>query len=386
MTHVLTALALVAVVAVVRLLSRRRPRWFTHLPAPFWCYAAPMIVGSMGWLPHHSPVYTMLARYALPACLALLLVGTDLRAIVGLGPVALGVMAAGTIGIMLGGPLALAVFQRWLPPDAWMGVGALSGSWIGGSANMLAVREALGAPEHVFTPMIVVDTVCAYAWMAGLIALAGWQPQMDRWLGAREIWLRRLHSASQSQTLSARARSSGWLAAAVGASGLGCVWIARWLPPIGAAITRNTWAVLLATAVGLSWSLSARLRRQAAIASDCGTALLYLLLASIGASADVRSLFQAPVWLLVGVCWLLIHGAVLLLVGRLGRVPIFFLVTASQANVGGTASAPLVASVYQSELAVAGLLLAVVGNIAGTCLGLVTAWLCRWVAMAYGLA
>ncbi len=383
----IVAAALITLVSGVLWASRRHPtpRLFAYLPPPFWCYFLPMIAATVGWLPHQSPVYTFLTRYALPVCLVMLLLGTNVRAILGLGPVALGTMCAGTAGIMIGGPLALALLQRWLPPQTWMGVGALSGSWIGGSANMLAVKEALGVPAAIFTPMIVVDTVMAYTWMGGLIALAAWQPQVDRWLHARAAWLERVQQANvveDAVTPSRRSRLAITMAA--GALGLAGVWTGQRLPVIGAFVSHQTWTVLVATAIGIAWSCHAWTRRRARTTAAVGTFLLYLLLASIGATADVRSVTHAPLLLLLGAVWLVVHGLVLLAVGRMGRVPVFFLATASQANVGGPASAPIVASVYQPSLATVGLLLAVLGNMLGTGLGLLTAWLCRLVAAAYG--
>ncbi len=382
------AAALVLLVSAVLWWSRRDPppKFFDRLPPPLWCYFLPMVAATLGWLPQQSPVYVALAQYALPPCLILLLLGADVRAIAGLGPLALGVMAAGTAGIMLGAPLALALLQRWLPAQTWLGVGCLSGSWIGGSANMLAIREALGAPAAVFTPMIVVDTVLAYTWMGGLISLAAWQPQIDRWLHARPEWLDRLKATAVAP---AKSRTSWWsragVVAAAGLLGLACVWIGVQLPSPGAWMTAKTWTVLLATSGGVAWSCHRATRRRAQAAASVGTWLLYLLLASIGATADLRSVVHAPLLLLLGVIWLLVHGLVLLVVGRVWRVPVFFLATVSQADVGGVASAPLVASVYEPSLAPVGLLLAVLGNILGTYLGLVTAALCRLVAAAYGL-
>ena len=382
------AAVLVALVGGVLWLAHRPrpPRLFRYLPPPFWCYALPMIAATIGWLPHQSSVYALLTRYALPVCLIMLLLGTDVRAIAALGPVALGAMAAATAGIMLGAPLSLALFQRWLPASTWMGVGALSGSWIGGSANMLAVKESLGVPADVFTPMIVVDTVLAYAWMGGLIALAGWQSSLDRWLRARAAWLATLQRAAATPERTTTSRHSRVLIAVTAVLlGIGCVWLGRRLPALGAFISHSTWTVLLATALGVGWSCHRWTRERAHTSAAAGTFLLYLLLAAIGGSADLRSVTQAPLLLVVGVVWLAIHGAVLLLVGRLCSIPVFFLATASQANVGGPASAPIVASVYQPALAGVGLLLAVLGNIVGTGLGLATAWLCRAVAAAHGL-
>src|SRR5882672_2104334 len=157
---------------------------FHYLPSAFWCYFVPMLLSTFGLLPDQSRVYDFLTTYVLSACLILLLLDINLPAILRLGPTALTAMTVGALGISLGAVAAYAVFARWLPPETWKGVGALSASWIGGSANMLAVKEGLNAPATVFAPMVIVDTVVTYSWMGLLVALAPWQESWDRWVGA----------------------------------------------------------------------------------------------------------------------------------------------------------------------------------------------------------
>src|SRR5258706_215296 len=159
-------------------------RIFRYLPSAFWCYFIPMLLSTFGLLPDHSPIYDFLTTYVLSACLLLLLLDINLPAILRLGPTALTAMTVGALGIALGAVAAYAVFARCLPDETWKGVGALSASWIGGSANMLAVKEGLHAPDNVFAPMVIVDTVITYSWMGFLVALAPWQEVWDRWVGA----------------------------------------------------------------------------------------------------------------------------------------------------------------------------------------------------------
>ena len=181
------AAVLAAIVLGLVGLRDRRPRLFQYLPVPFWCYVLPMIGGTFRLFPEASPVYTLLGRYALPFCLSLLLINVDLRALVRLGRPAVLAMGLGVAGIGMGAVLGLFLFHGNLPPGAWKAVGALSASWTGGSANMLAVKEALSAPEAVFAPVVVIDSFFAYAWMAGLISLAGFQESFDRWVGAGTV-------------------------------------------------------------------------------------------------------------------------------------------------------------------------------------------------------
>src|ERR1035437_502722 len=181
----LAILLLAVVVGILALekLSFSR-RLFHYLPSAFWCYFIPMLLATFGFLPEHSPVYDFLTTYVLSACLVLLLLNVNLPAILRLGPTALTAMAVGAVGIAVGAVGAYAIFARWLPAETWKGVGALSASWIGGSANMLAVKEGLHAPDNVFAPMIIVDTIVTYSWMGILVALAPWQDTWDRWVKA----------------------------------------------------------------------------------------------------------------------------------------------------------------------------------------------------------
>jgi uncharacterized membrane protein len=132
--------------------------YFKYLPAMFWIYFVPMLTNTFGIIPKQSdaPVYSMVTYYGLPASLVLLLVSSDIGAIFKLGKTALVVMMAGSLGIILGGPTVFLIFKPWLPtPEFWMGFGALSGSWIGGSSNMIAVKEAIGTPQEIFRPWLL---------------------------------------------------------------------------------------------------------------------------------------------------------------------------------------------------------------------------------------
>ena len=170
----LLAAVLVGIVALVHLAARTPAlRWaFIVTPIPFWCYVLPMVGTTLGWWPATSPLYTTLSQYLLPICLVLLLIGTDLPALARLSRSALIVMLAGSVGIMGGMVLAVTLWHRWLPATAWMGLGALAGSWTGGSMNLLAVKEALNMPDAAIAPIIVVDTIVAYSWMALLLLLS----------------------------------------------------------------------------------------------------------------------------------------------------------------------------------------------------------------------
>ena len=375
------------VLAVLRLeKSPRLARLFHYLPSAFWCYFLPMVLATLGFFPEKSSVYTFFTTYVLSGCLILLLLNINLPAILRLGPMALGAMAAGALGIAVGAVGAHRLFARWLPPETWKGVGALSASWIGGSANMLAVKEALKTPETVFAPMVIVDTVITYSWMGLLVTLAVFQDRWDAWVRADRSALtdvtRRLEGLSFSPG-DREGETSPWHALwLVGSSlvmGALCIWIGARLPLVESlGLTPAGWSFLLVTGLGIFLSLTPAARLEKFGASRWGYLCLYLLLASLGARARLQYIFQAPLLVAMAYVWVFIHACFLGLYGVVFRVPLFFLVTSSQANIGGTASTPIVAGVYQPRLATLGLLLAIAGNVIGTYAGLLIAQACRW--------
>ena len=353
---------------------------FDVIPPVIYVYFLPMIATTFGITPSASPAYDWMTRYLLPFALLLLMISIDLKSIARLGPTALFMVVAGTVGIVIGGPISLMIFKGFLPADAWMGFAALSGSWIGGTANMVAVAESVGTPDSAFGPIIVVDTVVGYGWMGVLLLFSGYQALFDKRTGANtsaiEDTNRRLAEMNQDRHPTT-IRDSAVMIGMGMAGAVASVAIGQKLPTLGdpTIISNTTWAVLVVVTGGLLLSFT-RLREFEKVgASGLGYTALYLLLAGIGAQADLRAVLQAPVYLAAGAVWIAIHVAVLLLAARIVRAPLFFVATGSMANIGGAASAPVVAGVYHPAMAPVGLLMAVAGYILGIYGGLACAWL-----------
>jgi uncharacterized membrane protein len=289
-------------------------------------------------------------------------------------------MLAGAAGIMVGAPIVLVLFGPVLPDEAWKGIAALTGSWIGGSANMVAVAESVGTPDSLLGPMIIVDTVVGYSWMAVLLVLSTWQARFDTWNRAhREALDETNHhlAALDAQRTPLDLRSAGLIVLGGFAAATLAVGVGGWLPELGEPriISHMTWTVLLVVTVGLILSFTPLQRLEEEGASRIGYVALYLMMAAVGAQADLRAVLEAPVFLLAGVVWIGIHVGVLFVVARLIRAPLFFVATGSMANIGGTASAPVVASMYHPAMAPVGLLMAVLGYVVGTYGALGVAWL-----------
>ena len=358
---------------------------FKYMPPVIWVYFLPMISTSIGIIPNDSVLYDWTTRHLLPTALILLLLSSNISAMASLGPKAIGTMLFGTLGIIIGGSLSLLIFGGLLPADAWMGLGALSGSWIGGSANMVAVGKSIGTSEDLFGNMIVIDTLVGYGWMGVVIFISGHQDTIDRWNNADTSIIKQLNiqmdtsenkrptSFNDLLTIVAIGLVGGYLSLKIGV----------WLPDVGNILTSFGWTIIVVSAIGILLSFTRLSDLENAGASHVGNIFLYILLGTIGAKANIMQVTDLPIYIIVGIVWILFHAIILFIGGRLIRAPMFLIATSSQANIGGVVSAPIVATVYKKSLAPVGLLMGVMGNVIGIYAGLITAWILSIVGGLY---
>ncbi len=354
---------------------------FKVIPFVLWIYFLPMITTTLGITPQKSVAYDWITDYFLPASLILLLISADIPTIFKLGPKALITFFAGSVGIMIGAPIVLILFSHYLPPDAWKGIGALSGSWIGGSANMISVKESIGTSDSMLGTMVIVDTLIGYGWMAVVVYFSGHQKEIDAKNKVdtsiiAEINRKMENLFSQKEPLDLKALSM--MIAISLAIGEACLELGKVIPPLGDIVTAFGWTIILVLVISIILSFTPLQKLEKKGASIVGNYMLYFLLASIGAKANLASILNAPAFLLAGIVWILIHAIILYSVGRFIKAPMFLIATSSQANIGGYVSAPIIASIYQPALAPVGLLMGVLGNVSGTFLALATAQLCQW--------
>ena len=377
---------LLTVLAVIFWLTQHRVfgRLFKIVPALVFCYFVPTALTTIGVLPAESVLYSWVKGYMLPACLLLLVLSLDVPAIVRLGPKALIMLLAGTAGVVIGGPIALLICRGWLPEDAWNVSAPLAGSWIGGAANMTAIKEAYGVTDLMFSPIIIVDVFVAKIWMGVLLFAAPRQESIDKRTGANAAAIRdlerrmtdfqertsRIPSLPDLLTILAVGFMGAWLSYEGGlwlgaflAETPSVAWVGRLIPP-------PAWKYIIVTTAGIALSFTRARNLEGAGASRVGSVMIYILVACIGAGADFQSILKYPAYVLMGFIWMACHIFVLLVVARLIRAPIFFVAVGSQANIGGAASAPVVASAFHPSLAAVGALLAVAGYVLGTYAGL----------------
>jgi len=364
-------------------------RFYTYVPSLLLCYFVPSVYHSIGLIDGTaSQLYTVASRYLLPATLILLTLSIDFPAIRRLGPKALVMFLTGTLGIVIGGPLAVLAMSVISPetvggagPDAvWRGLATIAGSWIGGGANQAAMKEVFGVSDALFSTMIAVDVLTANVWMAVLLFFASRAEGIDRRLGADTSAIDALiERVREFREKHARIPTLPdlMIVLAIGFGGMGlshvlatpiAAWIARTSPQLERLSLTSSffWLVLFATTFGLLLSFTRARALEGVGASTVGSAMLYVLVATIGMTMDLSAVVQRPGLFLLGMLWMTFHAATMLIVGRLIRAPLFFVAVGSQANVGGAASAPVVASAFSPTLAPVGVLLAVVGYAVGT--------------------
>ena len=377
-------------------------KFYSVVPPLLLCYLLPGLYNSFGLIDgEHSQLYNPVAsRVLLPAALVLLTLSVDLRAIARLGWKLVAMYAATSASIMLGAVGAFWLFREVDPAtvagDTWAGMAALAGSWIGGGANMLAMKEIFHVDATLFGQFAVVDVGVAYVWMALLIFLAPRAAAIDRRTGADTRALDELRErlasyheqhariASLTDLMLIVGIAFGAVGLAHAIAGPFAAWLASQWPAAKTAGLAEpfVWVVAISSMIGLGLSFTRARRLEGAGASTLGQLLLYFLIACIGMQMDVFALLDRPGLFLLGATWLSIHVLLLWLVARLLRAPLFYFTIGSMSHIGGPASAPVVASEFHPALAPVGALLGTLGYATGTGLAWLTGLMLRHLAGA----
>lgn len=372
-------------------------RIYRVVPLLIFCYFVPTALSNTGVIPAQKdfPLYEFISNVLLPASLMLLILSVDIPGILGLGRNAVILFLVAVLTVMFAGPIAYLALG-WLIPDAatadtaWKGLAALSGSWIGGGANMIAIKESVGASDAIIGAITVVDVAIANVWMVGLLWYAANHRRVDERIGADASSIRRLEDKAERIALEQSRPTDLGSLLQICAIAFAGTWIATELagvldglvPPgsfLDSILTAFTFKVLVVTALSVALSFTPVRRLEGAGASKVGSVFLYLLVASIGAKADFREVFRPenlPL-LAIGALWMALHVCAILWLRRRLRAPIFFAAVGSKACIGGAASAPIVAHAFNPVLAPVGVLLAVGGYVFGTVAGLVCATLLK---------
>lgn len=364
---------------------------FKFLPPLLFIYATPVFlsnlaIGGQTLIPTSSVVYSGLSKYVLPMFIVLMLIKVNVPAIVKVMGKGVLVMLMGTAGVMVGGVLSYMIVHRWLPDDSWMAVGTLAGSWIGGTANMLASKEILGATEAHFTLAVVADNVIYLVWLPILLMSRDYADRFNAWarvpaerLAAMDAAADIHHVEDSTPTMQhylyLTAVVTGVAAISTATAPLIAHSIANSLPAAADVLSETTVRILLVTTIALILSTTrvSELPNSTAI----GTALVYLFVAGMGARADLTDLSAAPIFVVGAFIWIFIHALFMLAGAWLFRVDIHSVAIASAANIGAAASAPIVAAHHRPNLVPASILLALLGYALGNYLAPATGYLAR---------
>ena len=383
-------------------------KFYKVIPGLLMCYFIPAIFNSIGIISaEESQTYYIASRYLLPAALLLMTLSIDLKAIYNLGYKALIMFFTGTIGIIIGGPIAILILSAFYPelfggagPDAiWRGLSTLAGSWIGGGANQAAMLEIFEYNPQKYGAMVLVDIVVANIWMAMILFGIGKRDSINKWLKADTTAIEDLKQKVSSFTKSSAKIPSltdmmivlSLAFGAVGISHFGAEQISDFLISNFDAIADKSsglssfgskffWMISIATFVGIGLSFTKIKNYEGAGASKIGSVFIYILVATIGMKMDLGSILDEPKLMLIGLIWMAIHAILLIIVAKIIKAPYFFLAVGSQANVGGAASAPIVASAFHPSLATVGVLLAVFGYVVGTYGAMICTYIMEYVS------
>ncbi len=364
-------------------------KFYKVIPVILLCYFLPSLLNTFGVVDaEKSRVYFVASRYLLPACLVLLTISIDLNEIIKLGPKALIMFFTATVGVIIGGPLAILI-TSYINPDLvggagadelWRGMTTIAGSWIGGGANQAAMFELFEPSADLFSVSITVDVIVAEIWMAALLLGIGRNDSINNFFKADNTGVESLKNKMEAYSLSiAKIPSVVDLMMILGI-GFGITGFAHLMADgIAPFIANNApelkkfsldsnffWIIVISTTIGIILSFTKLRKLEGAGASKIGTVFIFILVASIGMKMDVMAIFENPGFFLVGLIWMAIHVILLVIMAKIVRAPYFFLAVGSKANIGGAASAPVLAAAFHPSLAPVGVLLAVLGYALGT--------------------
>ncbi len=354
---------------------------FQFLPPLIFIYLVPVILTNNNVLPAQSPVYDVMQEVMLPMLLVLLLIKVNVRGAFRVMGRGIGVMLFGTLGVMVGAPLGLMAVRPWLGPEAWKSFGALSGSWIGGTANLAAVGKMLNATGSEVGLAVLADSTIYIVWLPILLGSKRFADRFASFTGVEADRVERMEEAATEEHETAEAPTTRDYLFLICAA-LCATWLAdlaaSQLPQAEPFLTRSTWQILLITTFGLGFSYTPLFRIPGS--HELAMALLYVFVAKMGASAELSDVREHAVPFVIGAAiWIVIHGIFCVLGAKIFKTDLHTAAIASAANIGGAASATIVASYHRRSLVPAAVLMAMMGYALGNYCGYLTALLCRWV-------
>lgn len=376
-------------------------KFYKIVPSILLCFFIPGLLSSFKIISAEtSSLDEVASKFFLPICLVFFTLSIDFQAIRRLGGKALFVFFAGAIGVMLGGPLGLIVAKSINPnflnengEEVWRGLATIAGSWTGGNANQIALKEIFQPSPTIFAQTSVIDVVFAELWLGVLLFFISKSEKIDALFKANnnEIYTLKeeldFHvSKQQNPTLHQLfflfSIGFGVTAIAHFFADLIVPFIEANYPNLKAYSlgSKSFWIVLIASSTGIGLSFTKFRKYENYGASKFGTLFLYFLIATIGIQLNIFDAFKNPMLFLIGIIWIFTHAIFVVIASRISNSPFFFTAIGSQANVGGVASTSVVAAAFHPSLAPIGVLLAILGNVIGTPCGYLTGLVMQWIS------
>ncbi len=379
-TSPLGVLAILAGVASFFFFLEKKTSWkvFNFFPPLLFIYAVPVIFSNTGLMVSKSPVYDFMGDSVLPMFLIIMLLDVDVKSAVRVMGKGIFVMLFGTAGVIIGAPIAYFIVKSGLGPEAWKGFGALAGSWIGGTGNMAAVSEGLKTPGEAFGLAVIADNAVYLIWLPLMLSsknITKWFSKFAKVDKNRIEMLEKTSGELNKDKGKLEMRHFLYLLF----FGLFFAWLAGklagYMPTIPPVLSASSWKILLVTTFGIGLSMTKA--RNIPGSHQLAMALIYLFVANMGARANISNLADQAPWFIFGAyIWIFIHGAFCILGARIFHVDIHSTAIASAANIGGAASAPVVAAFHNEKLVPVSILMALIGYAIGTYGAFAAAWLC----------
>jgi len=364
--------------------------FYNYIPALLLCYLIPALFNTFGIIDgNKSGLYGMAKNYLLPGSLILMTMSIDMKAIIGLGRKALIMFATATVGVVIGGPIAVLIVSQISPEaligvgenEVWRGLATIAGSWIGGGANQSAMLELYQYNTEKYSAMVGIDIIVYSSWMAILLYGAARHKLVDKFLNKNKV------GGSEIELLLEKTNKMkfefpqmnnlmvilGLCFGLVGLSHFLGQIITNAIDPDGLLSSSGNvlgsnffWLIVLSTTFGLILSFTRAKKLERYGTMNIGSLFIYVLVATIGMKMDISTTFDNPSVLFIALIWIFIHGGLLFLVAKIIKADFFYVAVGSMANIGGAASAPVVAAAFNPQLASVGVLLAVLGYAVGT--------------------
>jgi len=372
---------------------------FQAIPPLLFCYFLPSLFVEIGLIDSSkSDLNTSLSKLLLPFCIFYFTLGLPLKRLKSLGKKFLIVFLAGSLGVIIGGPISLFVSQLIFPAsfnsESYRGMSTIAGSWIGGTTNQMALNSIFTPKPDEFAKAVTVDVFFGEIWLMMLLLLIPFQYKINKYMNSKiehDSSINNLESSIKQKELSFTSvfyiLGLGFFLSQLSiflGSTIQQFMILQWGQlPILEFLNKSFWTFLISTVFGLGLGLT-KVHKTYDMGGDViSSVFLYIIIASIGLKISLGHLFSTPILLFTGFLWISIHGLAIFVAGKLTKSPYHYMAIASQANVGGIASASVISTAISPKLTPFGVILALLGYAIGTYGGYLSALLMKLISINY---